>query len=261
MRKLLIIYILIFFVGCCFFVGDLLVQAKYEAPFQWKPVKAEAPVADEKVIVETGRSHFIPEEEQALLDAGLVNIQTIDSSIVVDLKYSTRDNFLMKDVYGDLNRAYLQKDVANKLRQAEQLLKAKFPYYSLIVYDAVRPRNIQVRMWDSIAVPAYEKSKYVSNPRNGSLHNYGAAVDLSIIDDNGIALDMGTPYDFFGELAYPREEQRLLAEGKLTHKQLSNREILRDAMQQAGFMPITTEWWHFNSCSRNEAAAKYKIVE
>jgi D-alanyl-D-alanine dipeptidase len=199
--------------------------------------------------------------EKQLLAAGLVNITSVDSSIAVDLKYSTCDNFLSLDMYGDLDNCYLQPDVALKLKKAQELLKAKYPYYSLIVFDGVRPRSIQFRMWDTIAVPVYERSKYVSNPQNGSLHNFGAAVDLSIIDKNGIALDMGTPYDYFGELAYPREEQRMIREGRLTHKQLFNREILREAMLQAGFTGITTEWWHFNSCSRNEAMLKYKIVE
>ncbi|MCW3071411.1 MAG: peptidase vanX D-ala-D-ala dipeptidase [Bacteroidetes bacterium] len=199
--------------------------------------------------------------EKQLIAAGLVDIVSVDSSIAVDLKYSSCDNFLFLDMYGDLSKCYLQPDVALKLKKAQGLLKEKYPYYSLIVFDGVRPRSIQFRMWDTIAVPAFERSKYVSNPQNGSLHNFGAAVDLSIIDKNGIVLDMGTPYDYFGELAYPREEQRMIREGRLTHKQLFNREVLREAMQAAGFTGITTEWWHFNSCSRNEAMLKYKIVE
>ena len=258
MRKLFIIYGLFFFTGACFFASNFFVEARPELPAKWTPAgREEAPVNE----VKQHASPFISATERTLINAGLVNIKMLDSSIIVDLKYSTNDNFLLTDVYGDLNNAYLQQEVVAKLLRAQQLLKLRFPYYSLIVYDAVRPRSIQLKMWDSIDVPAYERSKYVSNPHNGSLHNYGAAVDLSIIDDNGIALDMGTPYDFFGEMAYPREEQRLLQEGKLTYKQLNNRKILRDVMAQAGFSGITTEWWHFNSCSRNEAAGRYKIVE
>jgi zinc D-Ala-D-Ala dipeptidase len=203
--------------------------------------------------------------EKQLIAAGLTDVRSIvrsiDSTIQVDLKYSGCDNFLFVDLYGDLTKCYLQQDVAQKLKDAQQILKKKFPYYSLIVYDGVRPRSIQLKMWDTISVPRSERSKYVSNPQNGSLHNFGAAVDLSIIDQNGIVLDMGTPYDFFGELAYPREEERMIKEGKMTHKQLYNRQILREAMQEAGFMSITTEWWHFNSCLRKEAIEKYKIIE
>jgi zinc D-Ala-D-Ala dipeptidase len=151
--------------------------------------------------------------------------------------------------------------VAEKLKHAQSVLKSKYPFYNLIVFDAVRPKSVQQKMWDTIAVPDYERSKYVSNPQNGSLHNFGAAVDISIVDEGGIELDMGTSYDYFGELAYPREEERMIREGKLTHIQLLNRELLRSVMEEAGFTAITTEWWHFNSCSRNEAFSKYKIIE
>lgn len=199
--------------------------------------------------------------EQTIIDAGLVDIKTIDSSIVVDLKYSTTDNFLGMDVYGTFNKCYLQPDVAQKLRSAQQFLRSKFSFYNLVVYDAVRPRSIQYKMWDTIKIPYPERSKYLSNPKNGSLHNFGAAVDISIIDENGYALDMGTKYDYFGELAYPREEERMMKEGKLTRIQLLNRELLRTVMAQAGFTGITTEWWHFNSCDRQTAIEKYKIIE
>lgn len=199
--------------------------------------------------------------EKTIIEAGLIDIKAIDSSIVVDLRYSTCNNFLGIDMYGDFNKCYLQPDVAQELKCAQETLKSKFPFYNLIVYDAVRARSIQRKMWDTIDVPYSERSKYVSNPNNGSLHNFGAAVDVSIIDEHGIELDMGTPYDYFGELAYPREEERMLEEGKLTHIQLLNRKLLRDVMESAGFMGITTEWWHFNSCFRTEAYEKYKIIE
>ncbi len=204
---------------------------------------------------------IITPTEQSIINAGLVDIKSIDSTIVVDLKYSTTDNFLGVDVYGDFNRCYLQPDVADKLKLSQLFLKSKFPYYSLIVYDAARPRSVQRIMWDTVDVPHQERSKYLSNPQGGSLHNFGAAVDISIIDKDGYVLDMGTPYDFFGELAYPREEARLLNEGKLSYKQLLNRELLRSVMQKGGFWGITTEWWHFNSCSRDIAYSKYKIIE
>lgn len=198
--------------------------------------------------------------EQAMISNGCVDINIIDSSIVVDLKYSTTDNFLGFDIYGDLNTCYLQTDVAEKLSHAQQILKSKFPFYNLIVYDGARPRMVQYKMWDSIAVPYNQRSLYLSNPSEGSLHNFGAAVDLSIIDKNGCVLDMGTPYDYFGELAYPREEKRMIFEGKLSYKQLLNRELLRSTMEIAGFTGITSEWWHFNSCSRREAFLKYLII-
>jgi D-alanyl-D-alanine dipeptidase len=188
-------------------------------------------------------------------------MKTLDSTIVVDLKYSTTDNFLGINMYGDFNKCYLQPDVAEKLKSAQHFLRSKFPYYNLIIYDAARPRSVQAKMWDTIDIPYRERSKYLSNPKGGSLHNFGAAVDISIIDENGYLLDMGTKYDYFGELAYPREEDRMVKEGKLSRQQLLNREVLRSVMEHAGFFGITTEWWHFNSCNRNEAYTKYPIIE
>lgn len=199
--------------------------------------------------------------ELALIHAGLVNIKDLDSSICVDLKYSSTDNFLQKDVYGDFKNVYLQKEVAEKLVLAQLFLKSKFPYYRLIVFDAARPRSIQQIMWDTIQVPQFEKTKYLSNPKFGSLHNYGAAVDVSILDNEGKELDMGTKYDFFGELAYPEKEEQLVREGKLKKDHIENRKLLRSVMLQAGFFNIQTEWWHFNSCNRNVAMSKYKIIE
>ncbi|TND08044.1 MAG: D-alanyl-D-alanine dipeptidase [Bacteroidetes bacterium] len=196
-----------------------------------------------------------------LLKAGLVDVQSLDSGIRVDLRYSTTDNFLGIDVYGDFNRCFLQADVAEKLVHAQRILRKKYPYYNLVVYDAVRPLHIQRMMWDTLKLPPGEKQKYLSNPANGSLHNYGAAVDLSIINDSGFELDMGTPFDFFGEMAHPQRENALLEEGKLSRRQVANREILRGVMREAGFFNIQTEWWHFNSCRREEAKLKYALVE
>ena len=199
--------------------------------------------------------------EAQLRHAGLINIKTLDTSIVVDLKYSGINNFIGVDVYGCLDEAFFQKDVAEKLIIAQKKLKEKFPLYDLIIYDAVRPRSIQQLMWDTVKMPVAEKTKYLSNPKYGSLHNYGAAVDISIVDRKNSPLDMGASYDFFGELAYPEKEQQMLREGKLTQQQIDNRKLLRAVMQKAGFFNIQTEWWHFNSCTREFAAQNYKIVE
>lgn len=192
---------------------------------------------------------------------GLVNIRSLDSSIVVNLKYSTEDNFLHKNLYGKLSNCYLQKDIAEKLVRAQKILKKRFPFYSLVVYDAVRPRNIQKIMWDELQVPEEEKWKYVSDPSVGSLHNYGCAVDVSIVNENGWEIDMGTPYDYFGELGYPVAEKRMLENGKLTWRQYENRKLLREVMSEAGFTGISTEWWHFNGTSLKQAKEKYQVID
>ncbi|WP_229311786.1 M15 family metallopeptidase [Larkinella rosea] len=200
--------------------------------------------------------------EQAMIRQGLVDIQTVDRTILVELKYSTTDNFVGKDVYDDLTRAYLQPMSAKKLAKASGFLQQKNPEFRLLVYDATRPRSAQWDLWKTLShLPVNERGKYVSNPRNGSVHNYGCAVDLTIATKDGKPLDMGTKFDYFGELAYPEKENQWLKQGKLTRKQVENRRLLRSVMQKAGFSSLKTEWWHFNALSRAEAKKMYKIVE
>ncbi|MBI5218611.1 MAG: M15 family metallopeptidase [Bacteroidia bacterium] len=203
----------------------------------------------------------IPELEQIMIEAGLVKISDFDPSIKIDLKYSTTNNFLKKNLYGNLTEGYLQEPVVRQLVKAQQYLKDTFPGYSLVVYDATRPWSIQKMMWDSMKISVDEKSKYISNPAYGSLHNYGAAVDVSIIDENGKELDMGTPYDSFEYLAYPVFEKDYLKAGRLTKKQIASRELLRTIMTKALFGGITTEWWHFNACSNHEARIFYCLLK
>lgn len=199
--------------------------------------------------------------ESELIAAGLVNIADIIPGIRVDLLYSTKNNFMGRDMYGDLTNAYLQADVAEKLKKAESLLKSQDSSLTLLVYDGVRPLHIQQLMWDSLDVPMAEKKNFLSNPANKSLHNYGAAVDLTIATIHGMPLDMGTPYDFIGQLAYPTLEEQMLKEGKLTEDQIANRKLLRSVMFQSGFTGIESEWWHFNSCTREEANVRYQVIE
>ncbi len=199
--------------------------------------------------------------EKILIKEGLVCISDIDSTILVDLKYSTIDNFLKIDMYGDFDKAYFRKETAEKLKKAQTLLKKQKPSYSLIVFDATRPRTIQKLMWDSIKVPKSQKHKYLANPKYISMHSYGLAVDLSIVDSTGNEIDMGTKYDSFEELAYPVLEQIMLKKGLLSEKQVQNRLLLRDVMTKAGFNTITTEWWHFSIYSKQEAKKLFSAIE
>ncbi|MFI5148683.1 MAG: M15 family metallopeptidase [Bacteroidia bacterium] len=199
--------------------------------------------------------------EEGVIRAGLVDVRTLDPTIYVDLKYAGSHNFLGKNMYGTFNKAYLQPEVAQRVVKAQHFLKQKFSYYSLIIYDAVRPYHIQKLMWDSLHLPGGVKHQYLSDPSEGSLHNYGVAVDAALVYEDGRELDMGTPFDFFGELAHTEWEERLVDEGKLTHRQLLNRELLRSVMKEAGLQPIGTEWWHFNACSRTTAAFRYQIID
>ena len=206
----------------------------------------------------------IPEIEQRMIAQGLVDIQKSDPAIMVDLKYSTRDNFIGKDVYGDLTRAYLQPEMAKRLIQAHKLLQKSNPGYRFLIYDAARPNSVQYALWDALdalKIPERSKAQYVADPKTGSNHNFGCAVDLTVVDAKGIPLDMGTKFDYFGPLAYPRSEQEMLRLGKLTSRQISNRKILRAAMTQAGFKQNTTEWWHYDGMSKAAARAKYGMIK
>lgn len=216
--------------------------------------------ADTVAVVE---EEVIPELEQRMIDQGLVNIQTIDSTIMVELKYSTTDNFVHTDVYGDLTRAYMQQKPAEMLAKASKFLQSQYPNYRLLVYDGARPLTVQHKFWALLdTIPPAKRADFVANPAEGSIHNFGSAVDLTVYDlDTQKPLDMGTKYDYFGDLAYPSLEDQMLREGKLTKQQIANRLVLRNAMQKAGYMRIESEWWHFNAISRARAKELYKIVE
>ena len=195
-----------------------------------------------------------------LHDRGLVDISVLDSTIRVHLVYATPENFMGETVYTGITRAWLHPDAAQKLVTAQRLLKKEHPDLTLVVYDAARPMSVQRKMWS--LVRGTDKVNYVSNPSNGGgLHNYGMAVDVTILDPAGEPLPMGTPFDFFGEEAHTNNEEALLASGKITRKEFDNRRLLRRIMKSAGFRMIPYEWWHFNACSRAEARQSYPVLD
>nr|WP_245803621.1 M15 family metallopeptidase [Algoriphagus marinus] len=199
--------------------------------------------------------------EQQLIAQGLVDLEEYIPGIKVELKYSTTDNFFGQDVYGELTHAYLQPEVADMLKEAQGKLKSEYPNLTLLIYDGVRPLSVQQILWDNLDRPDSIKPLYVADPKVGSLHNFGVAVDLTIFDnESGMPLDMGTTYDFFGYEAYPDREMEMMAAGKLTRQQLANREILRKVMNSSGFSGIGSEWWHFNAFSRKVAGEKFEII-
>lgn len=191
---------------------------------------------------------------------GLVDVNTLDSTIVIDLRYASNHNFLGKNMYGNIQRAYLQKEVALKLAQASALLKQQRVDLRLEVLDAARPLSIQQMMWTDVNLPNGNKEKFVSSPQIGSLHNYGAAVDVTLCNSHKQNLDFGTSFDSFSDTAYTVNEESMLKSGKLSQQEYDNRKLLRKVMMASGFSPIETEWWHFNSCSRNYAKAHYSLI-
>lgn len=200
------------------------------------------------------------EYEKLFVRNGLVNINEFDKDIRVVLLYNTSCNFLGKSFYKGLDQCYLPCEVATKLNVAQKNLKKQYPFYNLIIFDATRPAHIQKMMWDSLKMKPIDKYNYVARPDELSLHNFGAAVDVGIINEDGVLLDMGTPFDFFGELAQPKLENELYAAGKLSRDAYKNRLILREIMKKAGFTPITSEWWHFNSCTKLFATENYTLI-
>ncbi len=204
---------------------------------------------------------YQPAASTIKLPTGLVDVQAINPNILIDLKYTGPDNFLKQRLYFSIKKAYLQKDVALRLSRVQQALEKKHPGYHLLIFDALRPVSMQQKMWDALdSIVPVERAKFVSNPKNRSLHNFGAAVDISIQDANGKLLDMGAGFDDIRKIAYPNLEDSFLRAGLLSTQQLSNRLLLRKLMQSEGFRQLPTEWWHYNACSRNEAKVKYEVV-
>ncbi|MEW6117987.1 MAG: M15 family metallopeptidase [Nitrospirota bacterium] len=217
---------------------------------------------------ETAKTASLPAEparkylsvfEQQLLKMGFADVQEIDPTIKVELKYASSSNFMGANVYGDLTKGYLRREAAEKLAKANHYLKQLHPHLTLLVVDALRPRHVQRKMRGILE--GTPMKQYVADPSGGSMHNYGCAVDITIIDDKGNRLDMGTPMDHFGMLSQPRHETRFLKEGKLTAEQIANRRLLRSVMTAAGFRPLPIEWWHFEAFEKKFIRKTYTIVE
>ncbi len=190
---------------------------------------------------------------------GLVDIRQVDPTIRVSLMYTRPDNFCGTVLYDDLHVAYLHPLAAAALGKAQARLKQLRPDLSLKVYDAARPMSIQQKMWDK--VKGTSKDIYVSNPaRGGGLHNYGLAVDITLCRHNGDTIAMGTKVDHMSKASHIDKEGDLVARRIITAEARSNRRLLREVMQFAGFKPLRSEWWHFNFCSREEAKRSFKVI-
>jgi len=228
-----------------------------------KPENNDLPVIDTEFIVpeDTAKQekNTLQPQNQNKIFHNLVNIHDIDNTILIDLKYASTDNFMEIALYENLDGAYFQPDVAQMLAAAHSYLKTLHPDLRLLVYDAVRPLSVQRLMWEKVRYTKF--SLYVASPDNLSLHNFGAAVDLTIANQMGQSLDMGTPFDYFGRAAGISNEPLLIEQGILTLQQVQNRELLRQVMRHAGFRAVSGEWWHFNACSLREAMQRYTLVE
>jgi D-alanyl-D-alanine dipeptidase len=171
------------------------------------------------------------------------------AGIAIDLRYATPNNFVGRDLYSPFDCAWLHAQAAEALEKVVAWLAARRPGCTPLVLDALRPQRVQQQLWD--ALEGTELRMYLANPVRGSIHSYGMAVDITILDENGQELDMGTGFDDMTDLSHPALEEGFLAAGTLTQAQVENRRLLRAAMNQAGFVGINTEWWHFDCGDRD----------
>jgi len=179
--------------------------------------------------------------------------------VKVELRYATENNFMKTNVYGDFDVCFLHKEAALKLKKAIQNLQEVKPGWKLLLLDCLRPRSVQRKLWDYVS--GTDQQKYVANPDRGSIHNYGFAVDLTLVDENETEIDMGTEFDSFTKVAQPRLEKEMLAEHLLTQTQYENRLILRNSMVSAGFRQLSIEWWHYDAADSTTVRSKYQILE
>ncbi len=168
----------------------------------------------------------------AQTDTVIVSLKSIDSTIVQDVRYATTNNFTKQVLYPSA-KVFLRKIAAEHLAQANEFLKKNYNV-GIKIFDGCRPLFVQEIMWQILP-----DDRYVADPAKGSRHNRGAAVDITLIDASGNELDMGTPYDDFTERAS-------FASKDVSEKAYSNRKLLRETMIQFGFLPIESEWWHFD---------------
>ena len=198
--------------------------------------------------------------EQRLLALGLVDVQMLDPTIRVHLVYSTEDNFLGRVLYTDIHRALLHPTMATKVAAAQQVLHRERPDLDLLILDAARPLSVQYQMFHVVA--GTPRNRYVANPKKGpGMHNYGAAVDVTLVDRDGNRLPMGSDFDHFGPESHIDNEAQLLATGKITQEEYDNRRLLRRVMRQQGLLPLTSEWWHFNLMTTAQARRTLRAIE
>ena len=180
------------------------------------------------------------------------------AGIRVDLRYASANNFVGRDLYSPFDCAWLHRDAAAALEQVVAYLAERAPGHTALVLDALRPQRVQQQLWDALEGTGLQM--YLANPTRGSIHSYGMALDITILDPAGRELDMGTGFDDMTDLSHPALEEGFLVAGKLTEQQVANRQLLRDAMFQAGFFGIRTEWWHFDCGDRDVVRATFRRV-
>lgn len=176
---------------------------------------------------------FSPDSNSQIADSRsqIVDLLSIDSTFVLDIRYATNNNFTHTVLY-PAAKAKLRRVAAESLASVQKELNAH--HLGLKIYDGYRPLSVQWKLWNIVP-----NENFVANPAKGSKHNRGAAVDLTIIDSLGNELEMPTGYDDFTEKASHTYME-------LSETALKNRALLKDVMIRHGFNSITSEWWHYD---------------
>ena len=166
-----------------------------------------------------------------------------------DLRYVGSNNFAGRSLYGRLDCAWLRQEAAHGLLAAALWLHQQRPGWRILVLDALRPQRVQEAIWVDVAgTPSQE---YFANPERGSIHSYGMAVDVTLLDAQGTEVDMGSGFDEMSARSHPSLHATHLASGVLSPQQVARRDLLLQAMQQGGFQGIPNEWWHFDHGDRD----------
>ena len=233
---------LLFFLTCLFFINCTNQKTAPENPEKPKTGIENTVETPADSIKETPSA--IAKEEPLPPDFDTTiweEVVRLDPSIQLDLRYATENNFVDEKMY-DCGRCFLRPDVAKAVVEAHRYLQIQG--YGFKMYDCYRPRPIQWKLWNKVPDP-----RYVADPRKGSMHNRGMAVDLTIVDSLGNELDMGTDFDYFGIEAYH-------SYGDHSDEITDNRVLLLETMEKYGFRPTSTEWWHYSYKSK-----KYELAD
>lgn len=175
-----------------------------------------------------------PAENRRFRESELTELNAQMPNLLLDIRYASDNNFMGSTFYRQ-PRAFMQREAAEALAKVQKLMNEKG--YTLLIHDAYRPWYVTKMFWE--ATPDDMKI-FVANPKNGSRHNRGCAVDLSLADlKTGEPIDMGAGYDEFSTRSFP--DYPVASDLQRWH-----RELLRDAMESAGFTIYEFEWWHFD---------------
>ncbi|HEA23220.1 hypothetical protein LCGC14_1034240 [marine sediment metagenome] len=181
---------------------------------------------------------------KGLADTTFIRLAEFSDEFAYDLRYATKNNFLKEKVY-DCAECYTRVKTAKALLAANTDFRDKG--VRIKFFDCYRPNSVQYKMWEIVPNP-----QYVANPKKGSIHNKGGAVDITLETLDGEALDMGTDFDYFGKRAYHDMTN-------LPQHILDNRKLLKQTMEKHGFWSIRTEWWHYNlGAASNDEVADFK---